>query len=493
MTQAGVGGVAARSIRGDAVRASAWSMGAFAAGNAMRLVSNVLLAYALRDNIAALGLMALVHAFNQGLRMFSDVGTTLSVVQNRRGSEGVFIRTAWTIQVIRGACLWVVCLGLAWPYAAFYGRWELISLLPVTGVAVVLSGLFSPGLLQAQRRMDVKRFSMVEVGSQLIALVATLAWAFVAPSVWALAGGVVIGAFGKLAMSYVLTPSPHARFHIDRECARSIMRFGGWIFVSTALTFLATQMPMMAFGKAFGVDQLGVFGVAFMLAAFPGLAMLRLGGQVVFPAYARVVNRGGDLASVIGRVRRPVLTGAGLATGVTYAAAPAFVELVYPHEFAAAGWMLRLLAIGTVLAVIAETSKAALLSGGKASSTAAGQGAKLLGFAVLLPLGMWLWGLPGFVAGVALSELGRMIALGVLAERRGLPVLRGDLAAIALTGVGCVGGMLVTDWTSSAAGEAGWDRTAAQLTSMAAGCVVPLAVWWRGVVLSARVVRGRDG
>jgi O-antigen/teichoic acid export membrane protein len=484
----------AGSTRRQAVRASGWSLGAFAVGNLLRLASNIVLAYLFQDNKAALGLMVLVHTFSQGLRMFSDVGINLSVVQHRRGDDGAFVATAWTLQGLRGLVLWVAASALAWPYAALYhGQWSLLWLLPFVGVTLITAGVQSPGLLQAERRLEVGRVSVVEVGSQVAGLVVMITWAAISPTVWSLAVGTVCGGVAKLVLSYVVTPSPHARPMIDRDAARSLMRFGGWVFVSTALTFFASQAPQLYIGKVLGTETLAVFGVAIMLATFPAQALTRLAGQVVFPAYARVVNRGGDLGSVVQRVRLPVLTCAGLASGLTYACGPAAVGLIYPESFADAGWMLRLLAVGTLVQILGETSKAALLSWGRARSSAAGQGAKLAGLLVLLPAGYALEGMPGVVAGATLCELSRHIVFAVQAQGHGVPVLVDDLVALLRTGVSCLLGLWAGDGALWLAQQQGLPLWAGQVAQGAAGAAPVLVVWAGPMLRSVRAVRGRDG
>jgi hypothetical protein len=68
----------------------------------------------------AFGLMALVQVFLSGLQMFSDIGIQTSVIRSKRGEDPAFLDTAWTVQVLRGGLLWLGCLGIAGPAAAFY-------------------------------------------------------------------------------------------------------------------------------------------------------------------------------------------------------------------------------------------------------------------------------------------------------------------------------------------------------------------------------------
>ena len=51
--------------------------------------------------------MVLVNVFVLGLELFSDVGIGPAVIQNERDDES-FVNTVWTIQIFRGAALFLV-------------------------------------------------------------------------------------------------------------------------------------------------------------------------------------------------------------------------------------------------------------------------------------------------------------------------------------------------------------------------------------------------
>ncbi|HED54003.1 MAG TPA: polysaccharide biosynthesis protein [Phycisphaerales bacterium] len=459
------------SLKSTTMRAGAWSMGGFAVGNVLRLASNIILAWLLVDDIGALGLMALVNTFLQGLRMFSDVGLNFGVIQHKRGGERVFVDTAWSLQVIRGIVLWMACWAFAVPFARFYGEPILATLIPLTGLMTVMNGFGSPGLLLARRNMDLKKLTFVELGSQIAGLVVMLTWAFNSPSVWALVAGNLTGSAFRLVSSHIVFREYRARFGWNKAAASALLRFGGWIFVATTLTFASTQIDKLAFGKVFDVWSLGIFAVAATFSMVPTQAVLRLGNQVVFPAYAKVVNRGDDLSRVLDRVRLPILTGTGLAASGLYATGPWLVGLLYLPQFQAAGWMLRLLAVGMLARVLSETSKAALLAIGHSREVALGQAMKIVGFTIAAPIGYHLGGMVGFVAAIPIAEACRYLSISLLATWRGLRVLPGDLETCWLTVLGGVLGLGAGD---AVAGAMGAGKPATLVAFVAAGLVSAL-------------------
>ena len=122
---------ASTSLRARVIRGSAWSIIYAGLNQALRLGSNLVLTRLLAPEIY--GLMALVSAVSQGLRMFSDIGIGPSIVQSGRGDEPAFVNTAWTLQVLRGLFLWL-CAGLiAWPASLVFDKPQLLYLIPVAG------------------------------------------------------------------------------------------------------------------------------------------------------------------------------------------------------------------------------------------------------------------------------------------------------------------------------------------------------------------------
>ena len=161
------------------------------------------------------------------------------------------VGTAWTLQAIRGVVLYAVCCAFAMPFAAMYGEPELAKILLWVGLITIFNGLASSGLILAKRNLDVKKLTFIEVGSQVAGLVVVMIWAFQSPSVWALVAGNITGALVRTVSSHIVFSQQSVWFGWDRAAASALLRFGGWIFVATVLTFASSQIDRLAFGKVF--------------------------------------------------------------------------------------------------------------------------------------------------------------------------------------------------------------------------------------------------
>lgn len=429
----------ARPLRAIAARGAAWTVAGYGGGQALRFVGNLILTRMLFGE--AFGLMALVNVFLQGLQLFSDIGIGPSIIQHARGADRRFLDTAWTMQVARGVVLFALALVAAPAVAAFYGEPLLASVLPVSAVAVVLSGLWSTKLFTQSRELALGRLTAVELGSQAAGFVAMIAWALVDRSVWALVAGGIAVALAKAVLSHVVLPGDGNRLTWDAASAREVFGFGKWIFLSTVLTFLVGQSDRLVFGKLIPLELLGVYSIAVMVATMPTMALGHAALSLVFPLYSRVHNAGGDLVPIFRRVRQAMLVLGGWMLAGLVAGGPAIVALLYDPRYAEAGWIVRFLSMGAWFFVLEATNGAALLALGRADRVAASNGGKLVGMIALIPLG-YLWGgFPGAVLGFAASEVLKYVVSAHAASRAGLPGRRQDLVlTVAVAASAAAGG-----------------------------------------------------
>src|SRR5690606_4736216 len=271
----------------------------------------------------------------------------------------------------------------------------------------------------------------------------TIGWAMVHPTVWALAAGGVLSTAAKASLSQFVLHGPTNRPTWDRDAARALFRFGKWVFVSTLLGFVASQSDRLVFGKLVPTETLGIYGgVAVLIAGTPQQAFRYLALQVNFPLYSRTLRAGGDLAAVFRNSRRRVLLLGGWGISGLIAGGPTAVELLYAPSYAAAGWMVQILALGVWFNVLEATTEAALLARGESGRVATANLAKVIAMALLMPLGWIAWGFPGALFGFSVAEVFRWAFAGLAARPARLGALPQELG---FTGLVALNGLI--GWT----------------------------------------------
>lgn len=437
---------ASPSLGARAVRGSVWVTAGFGARQLLRIVSNLVMARLLFPE--AFGLMALVHVFIMGLGMFSDVGLRPSIVRSQRGDDPVFLRTAWTIQVARGALLWLLTVLVAFPLARFYDQPELARLLPVVGLVTLIGGFESTSLPRLSRHLSLGKLISLQLGAQVASIAVMVTWAAIRPTIWALVAGSLTARLGTTAFSHAVMRGHRDRFGWDRDSFQELLRFGSWIFVSTVLTFFAGHADRLIFGKTIPVAMLGVYSIAWMFATLPTQLMQQIQSAVVFPALSRKLASdasGAGLGPWYHRARFPVLVLAGLAIACLVASGPWLIATLYDPRYVDAGWILQLLALGSWFYVLAGPSGSALLAVGQPRWLAVANGAKVLGIAILVPAGFWVAEFRGAVVGFAAAEGLRYAALAAGAHGVGLGTVWRDLLVSVLLALAALVGLSTGD------------------------------------------------
>jgi O-antigen/teichoic acid export membrane protein len=402
--------VDAAASRPSITASSAWAMGGYAAGQLLRFAGNLVLTRLLFPEV--FGVMALITTLMQGLVMFSDVGIGPAIIQRPGGASERFLRTAWTVQCLRGVLLWLVACALARPFAAFYGEPRLAAYVPVAGFTAVLLGFEATSAAALSRDLRLRRITIVDLAAQALGLAVMIALAAAHRSllgpdpgsaVWAVVAGTLVGTVARVVLSHAALPGIRHRFELGREELAVLFGFGRWIFVSTLLTFLVGQSDRLVFGKMIPLDLLGVYGVASALAMLPAQASQRLGSAVLFPAYSRLQDSP-RFDSVFHRVRLPLALGGAAAASALVACGPSLIDLLYDARYAAAGWIVQLLAVAGWFQILESTNSAAILAQGRLRWLTANRAAKLASLLVLLPLGFRLGGFRGALVGLVVSD-----------------------------------------------------------------------------------------
>ena len=392
-----------QALRNPAVRGTLWTLGSYGLSMGLRFGSNLILTRLLIPEY--FGLMALASTLGMGLELLSDLGTQQSVIQNQRGEEEDFYNTAWTVEVIRGVALWIMCLIVTLPMAHIYGDSRLKLLIPIVGLTSVFGGFSSNSIAILNRRMQLGLFTLFENISYLFSLVVMLTAVWLYPTIWTLAIAGLAGPIFETISSHFLIPGHRNRFAWNQEALDSILHFGKGIFAATALMFLADQADRFILGKLLSLELLGIYTIAFTIATLPRELLKTVSYRVLFPTASKSADR--PRAEVCKTLRKQrwliLLPSASIIAFVTCYGDYA-IRLLYDERYIDAAWMLPTLACGIWFSALFYTMTPTLMAIGKPVYLAHGNFARLF----MVCFGLWggyqLGGLLGAIAGIALSD-----------------------------------------------------------------------------------------
>lgn len=468
------------TLRRQVIRGSLQTLGGYGIVQALRLGSNLALTRLLVPE--HFGTMGLCWVALEGIELFSDVGIRPAVVQSKLGDDQAFLNTAWTIQVVRGFLVWLVACALGPAMAWFYPEHpELAYLLPVVGFAAVLSGFYSTKVITAMKAMRPSQAIGVQITGVLAGVTVMITLAAIYRSIWALAIGSLVNPLVQMLVSHFVLPGERNRLHWERKHAVALFRYGRWVFVSTVFTFLARQTDRLMLAKFVEEVLFGIYNTALVGLSMCVEVVSHVVEWVAFPAYARKIQAGEEVAPLFRRITTVMQLGAGAAVAALIVVAPALIDTLYDDRYLNAGWMLRILGFSAWFTVL----EACCSSMHKALATnrwmASGHATKFVTLLITIPVGFHLGGGEAKVhnaveyalIGVAIGDVMRYLVCAFGISRQGYTVFRRDLVSTAMLAATVSLGLLVE---YELAGQPALIRLLVGGMATAAPWLVPLSV-----------------
>jgi O-antigen/teichoic acid export membrane protein len=414
-------------LRDRALAVGAWTVCSYAGNIFVRIFSNLILTRLLFPE--AFGSIAAAMALIYGLALVSDFGVHSIIVQSPRGEQPDFLHSAWVFQLLRAIIVWVVLATICAfiympaihnlvPVASVFADRKLPLVTAIMGLALVLGGAESTCISLNARRLNYKPIVWLDLISKLLSLPIMVIWAWIAPSVWALVGGILASNVFRLALSHVMVPGPQMRFDWQRDHFGEIVRFGRWIAASSFASFISQQSDVILLGFLTPSATLGLYSIAKLLVGTGEGLLEQLNSALALPIFGEVIRKDPSmLRSRYYRFRVPIDLAAGLLSGGLFAAGAFIVNFLYDTRYSQAGPMLEILALGTAslpLSIIAS----AFIATGDTYISAIASILKAVSLIASIAIGFSLFGLSGAIGGIAVHRLIPSMVVVLLAHRR---------------------------------------------------------------------------
>ncbi|WP_037938395.1 oligosaccharide flippase family protein [Sulfitobacter geojensis] len=395
------GGFFGTTLLARAARGSTWTALTFVISQGARFLSNLILARLLFPE--SFGIMALVTMMLIGLTLISDMGIAQSIMQSKRGDDPDFLDTAWTLQIMRGAVLWIAACALALPAAAFYEQPVIALMLPLAAISLLLAAFEPIRVETANRHLLIGRVTALDLAATITGIVAMVVLAWVTRSTWALVAGWVVTAIVRLALMWLFLPGRGNRLHWEKSAGTELLHFGLWIFLSSICGLLVSQGDRAILGKFLSIDGLGIYNIGMFLASFPLMLGTMITSRVLIPLYREHLNTEDQTARKRLFKLRYYLTALMLAVLFVLALiGPWVVQVLYDSRYVAAGGIIVAVASVQMITVVSLTYDQAALATGDSRGF----------FGVSLTKALLSTG--GFLIGVSLNGLfGAVTGLGI--------------------------------------------------------------------------------
>jgi lipopolysaccharide exporter len=294
------------------------------------------------------GLYGMALTVVTGLSALTNIGLDIAVIKTKfKDDKGLatHLDTLWTVDLIRRLLLGLIMLVLARPAAKFYGEQRVYQLLLVLSLLPLLQGFQNIGLMTYRKGVHFKKIVWLELSTNLLTAIATIALVFWTRNVWALVLSQLVSAFVGVALSYAFH-SYRPRLRLDRGSLRIALHFGKYAFLLGVLGYIMSMADNVLLGRLYGATLLGIYVIAYNLAVLPLHGVSNAIVNVTFPAYAEIA--GGEvkrLERAFVRVFAVSSILVTLTTALFLLLGEEMVVFLYGSKWRAAGTILRILAL----------------------------------------------------------------------------------------------------------------------------------------------------
>lgn len=424
-------GARGNSLRAKGVRSTFWTTAGFGLQFFLRLGSNLILTRLLAPDM--FGLIALATVFVQGLAFLSDVGTHHSVMRSTRGDDPAFLRTAWSVQVVRNFGIAGATVLLAWPAAWLYDEPLLFPVLCALSISSVVMGFISISMATSSRNMEIGRRTLVLVGAQIVTIAVMIAVAWYFRSIWALVAGHIVGACTQVLLSHlILKPFKH-RIEFERPALRELINYGRWAIFSSFFMFFGGQGITAVQGTLVPIATIGLLSISTQLIRALEDLVQRLLTNVGFPALTKTLREDPQrLRPMLAKIRLTlVVASLGLFLLLAAVAQP-LIAFLYDDRYLEAGTFVMIQALnGAIRAMYLPYQNVVLAQGDSRTHAGVMLANAAAGIASTL-VGFHLFGIYGMLIGLGAAALVTFAVSAWIAVKRGFADLRFDAVAFAV-------------------------------------------------------------
>ena len=298
------------------------------------------------------GLVALASSFAQTIDAFVNLSPHEAIVRERSPDRAMY-DTAFTMSFLRGLLTALVVVAGAWPAAAFFHEPRMAPVLLALAASTLIASMENIAVADFMRDFAFGKEFRLWTIPRVLQVAATVGFALVWPSYWALVFGIVTGRAIRTGLSYAMRPY---RPSLTLVAWRRITGFTVWSWAIYMVAMLRDRVDTVLVGRFFAASSVGVYALGGEIASlptselveplcracFPGFSQLRHGGSGVAPTYLRLLAATAMLVLPAG-------------VGIAMVADP-LVRVAFGEKWLAAIPIIQVIGIGATISALGNIS-----------------------------------------------------------------------------------------------------------------------------------------
>ena len=401
-----------RGLREHAARGTMISTAFLIGLSLLQMIRGFALAHFLsREDYGVWGLLAVSLGT---LLWLKQVGIGDKYIQQNDPDQEVAFQKAFTLELgVSGASM-LVLAALLPGFALIYGQWEIVAPGLVV-LAVLPTGALQAPLWIYYRNMDFVTQRVLQAIEPVVGFVVAMGFAIAGAGYWALAAGVLAGAWSAALAAVIVSPYK-LRFRFDRRTLRSYATFSWPVFVANGSGMVIAQSAVLVGNAKLGLAGIGVLALASNITQLAN----RVDGLVtgtLYPAICAVRDKVELLKeSFVKSNRLALMWAVPFGLGLTLFAGD-LVHFLLGDKWQAAVLLLQVYGATEAVGHIGFNWDAYMRATDRTRPLAVAGVASMITFVALgIPL-LLLYGLDGLAIGVVLQTLANLACRGYYLAR----------------------------------------------------------------------------
>ena len=333
--------------------ATFWATSGYVAQVLIKLASNLLLTRLVLPE--DYGIMAAANIIMLGAALVSEIGIRQSIIRATQEVDQIALRTAFTLQVLRGALLSILILmGAAFLYLfqtelpGVYAN----ALLPLVVAYIALNPLIvsfeSTKIALASRKLEIGRVTAIEVAGQFSGLIVGVGLAQSGHGVWALATAPLVAAAFRAFFSHVVLSGPQDKFGFSWKYVKEYFHFGKWIFLSSLVGFLSVYGDQAFVAAWSDASYLALYSLSFFVIAIVRQFLSKFSNEVALARLSDIHRSGGSIKSDYYDLRKKFDFFVLFVSGALFVSGEIIIEILYDDRYSGAGAILSIMSLSLI-------------------------------------------------------------------------------------------------------------------------------------------------
>jgi lipopolysaccharide exporter len=234
------------------------------------------------DQFGAYGIALLALGL---LEVITESGVNVVLVQEKEIDK--HINSAWIVSIARGLLISIILFFIA-PYISdFFHTPSALPLLKMISLVPLIRGFINPSIVKFQKELLFAKDFIFRFLILFIDTVVSIVITYITKNPSGIIVGLLAGVLTELILSFILV-KPRPKLKFEFLYINNIFHRGKWVTVSSIFDYLFHNADNIAVGRLMGAHALGIYQLAYSIAAVPLIEIGRVFVHVIVPIMVKI-------------------------------------------------------------------------------------------------------------------------------------------------------------------------------------------------------------